>query len=176
MVLLATLILALTAPVASGPAFPDPEPASQCDHDLDLVINWTGSEWALTSPSPDYPPFEACRGRRVTWTLGDTPGNPNQYLAWVHIAPRFFVADGTLETSTGFAAVTASKPITLRVREDAGSEALEYAVLILNVNALNPGQLKKLDEDLRGRRYGQARQFEGLTFVQQGSPPRMIIK
>lgn len=169
------LALAGMAPIARA-TVPGPDPP-QCDHDLELVINWTGDEWEIASPSAAYPPFEACRGRRVTWALGDTPpGNRDHFLAWVHIAPRFFVPDGVLDASTGFATVTASKAVSIRVRDDAPAEHLEYAVLVLNVMHLNQGFLKQLDEDLRGRRYGQARRFAPLTFVQQGSPPRMIIR
>src|SRR5690606_2881723 len=140
-------------------------------------IEWTGDGWALTDSSTEHPPFEACRGRRVTWSLGATPsGNREHFLAWVHVAPAFFEPDSTFEASSGFASVSASKPVTLRVRDDAPAENLQYAVLVLNVTALNPGLLKQLDKDLRGRRYGQVRRFENLTFVQQGSPPQMIIR
>ena len=166
-------LLALAAPAAHGTA----AGSSKCDHDLSLVIEWTGDGWALTDPSTEHPSFEACRGRRVTWSLGATPpGNREHFLAWVHVTPAFFEPDSTLEASTGFASVSASKPVTLRVRGDAPPETLQYAVLVLNVTALNPGVLKQLDRDLRGRRFGQARRSESLTFVQQGSPPQMIIR
>lgn len=158
-------------------AAPGPDDSPRCGHDLDLVIEWTGDGWAITDPGTIHSPFEACRGRTVTWSLGATPpGNREHFLAWVHIAPAFFEPDSTLGASTGFASVSASKPVTLRVRNDAPTENLQYAVLVLNVTALNPGLLKQLDKDLRGRRYGQARQVESFTFVQQDSPPQMIIR
>lgn len=172
--LLALLGLLLAAPAASGT---DVAERPTCEHDLDLVVTWTGETWVLTSPSDEYPPFEACRGWRVRWTLGETPpGNRDHYLVWIHIAPGAFEADGTLGASTGFAALTATKPVELRVRTDAPPERLEYAALVLNVSRLNPGGLKQLDDDLRRRRYEQARRSDPLTFVQQGSPPQMIIR
>lgn len=169
--------LALAASVAFTTAHADPVDPPQCDHDLELVIKWTGEAWAITSSSAAYPAFEACRGRSVAWTLGATPpGSRDRVLAWTHIAPTFFEADSTLGASTGFASVSASKAVTLRIREDVPPEHLYYAVLVLNVTDLNPGLLKQLEKDLRGRRYGQARRFSPLTFVQQGSPPKMVIR
>lgn len=162
--------------ISGARAAPGLEEPLRCDHDLALVIEWTGTQWAVTDPSTTHPEFEACQGRSVTWTLGATPGDRKHVAAWIQIDPRVFDTSSALDASSGFAIVADGQALTLRIRDDAPLDSLNYAVLCMNLNELSPGQIKKLGDDVKGRRFGQLRRFENLTFAQQDSPPRMIIK
>lgn len=155
-------------------------PEESCAHDLNLSVDWTGSEWAVTDTDggETHTEFEACRGHDVTWTLGTTPDGAPDYFAWIHIAPDAFEASAALDAATGFAVVPKGTPLALRVQDEAPTYPLYYGVLCTNPLSLqiNALELATLSNDLSQRNFRGMREFQRLTFAQQDSPPRMIIR
>lgn len=165
-----------------------------CQQNLALSIEWVpgatpgSGAWEVRDIAATDQ-FTVCPRGTVTWSLnpGNAPGTAMHYFAWVQIDRIGFNLSGTAirnyDAQTGFGVVTMNQSLTLPVRDlpsNSNPVTLHYGVLCTNPQSLinNSASLSTLRAALNSQapRYDAMKSFAPLTFVQQASPPKIIIK